>query len=91
MSIYVENAGALKVLAHPVRIQIIKELITRGSCNGNQLMEILDIPQSTVSQHLSIMKSKKLVARDRKGLEVYYSAPNKKFNSIVELLLETGS
>ncbi|PEF44627.1 transcriptional regulator, partial [Bacillus cereus] len=60
-------------------------------CNGNQLIEILNIPQSTLSQHLSIMKSNKLVGRDRKGLEVYYNAPNKKFNSIVELLLETGS
>ncbi|PEF43539.1 transcriptional regulator [Bacillus cereus] len=86
VSIYVENAEALKVLAHPVRITILKELIIRGACNVNQLAEILDIPQSTVSQHLLKMKSKKLVMKDRRGVEVYYSAPNKQFNSIVEII-----
>lgn len=88
MAIYVENAEALKVLSHSVRITILKELITRGACSVNQLVEILGIPQSTVSQHLMKLKSRKLVSRDRRGIEVYYSASNKQVNSIVELLLE---
>ncbi|TKI28393.1 ArsR/SmtB family transcription factor, partial [Bacillus mycoides] len=57
MTTYVESAEILKVLAHPVRITILKELITRGACSVNQIVDILRIPQSTVSQHLSKMKS----------------------------------
>ncbi|QIW21073.1 ArsR/SmtB family transcription factor [Bacillus thuringiensis] len=85
---YEKNAEILKVLAHPVRIKILKELITRGACSVNQIVDILGIPQSTVSQHLSKMKSQKLIRADRKGLEVYYSAQNKTINYIVQILLD---
>ncbi|ALZ64650.1 Transcriptional repressor PagR (plasmid) [Bacillus cereus] len=85
---YEKSAEVLKVLAHPTRIKILKELITRGACNVNQIVDILDMPQSTVSQHLSKMKSQKLIRNDRKGLEVYYSAQNKTINSIMEILLD---
>nr|WP_088327670.1 metalloregulator ArsR/SmtB family transcription factor [Bacillus cereus] len=85
---YEKNAEALKVLAHPIRFEILKELITRGACNVNQLVDILDVPQSTMSQNLSKMKSQKLIRNDRKGLEVYYSAQNKTINSIVKILLD---
>ncbi|MCU5181913.1 ArsR/SmtB family transcription factor [Bacillus toyonensis] len=91
MTNYVKNAEILKTLAHPMRITILKELITRGTCNVNQLVDILGIPQSTVSQHLSKMKSQKLIMNVRRGLEVYYSAPNKQVNAIVELLLDNNS
>ncbi|QWI52608.1 ArsR/SmtB family transcription factor [Bacillus mycoides] len=85
---YEKNAEVLKALAHPIRIKILKELITRGACNVTQIVDILGIPQSTVSQHLSKMKSQKLIMSDRKGLEIYYSAQNKTINSIVEMLLD---
>ncbi|PFE60616.1 transcriptional regulator [Bacillus cereus] len=85
---YKKNAEVLKTLAHPIRIKILKELITRGACNVTQIVDILGIPQSTVSQHLSKMQSQKLIMNDRKGLEVYYSAQNKTINSIVEILLD---
>ncbi|MBE7123833.1 ArsR/SmtB family transcription factor [Bacillus cereus] len=85
---YEKNAEVLKVLAHPTRIKILKELITRGTCNVTQIVDILGIPQSTVSQHLSKMKSQKFIMSDRKGLAVYYSAQNKTINSIVEILLD---
>lgn len=85
---YEEHAEVLKVLAHPARIKILKELITRGACSVNQIVDILGIPQSTVSQHLSKMKSQKLIRADRKGLEVYYSAQNKTVNYIVQILLD---
>ncbi|MFL0492528.1 ArsR/SmtB family transcription factor [Bacillus sp. 179-I 2A5 NHS] len=85
---YEKNAEVLKALAHPIRIKILKELITRGACNVTQIVDILGIPQSTVSQHLSKMKSQKLIMSDRKGLQIYYSAQNKTINSIVEMLLD---
>lgn len=48
----------LKIMAHPVRLQIVKELEHRKVCNVTQLTELLDVPQSTVSQHLSKMRGK---------------------------------
>ncbi|PEB54559.1 transcriptional regulator [Bacillus sp. AFS098217] len=80
-----EDVDMLKVMAHPVRLQIVNELKSRKTCNVSQLTEILDIPQSTVSQHLSKMKGKVLRA-ERRGLENYYSVNNSKASQIVGIL-----
>ncbi|PGZ34517.1 transcriptional regulator [Bacillus anthracis] len=88
MSIYEENAELLKILAHPTRIEIMKELINRGTCNVKELVDILNIPQSTVSQHLAKLKSRRIVVNNRKGLEVYYSAPKSNVTSIMKILLD---
>ncbi|PEK57844.1 ArsR/SmtB family transcription factor [Bacillus wiedmannii] len=88
MSNYDECAQILKAIAHPVRIRILGELITRKKCNVNQLVGILELPQSTVSQHLAKLKAHKIITNERKGLEVYYSASNKKMNAIIEILLD---
>ncbi|MBJ3790165.1 winged helix-turn-helix transcriptional regulator, partial [Bacillus sp. OA1] len=37
----------LKIMAHPVRLQIVKELEHHKICNVTQLTELLDVPQST--------------------------------------------
>ncbi|OOR10641.1 transcriptional regulator [Bacillus cereus] len=75
----------LKIMAHPVRLQIVKELEQRKICNVTQLTELLNIPQSTVSQHLSKMRGKILRA-ERKGLEMYYHVANAKACQIVGVL-----
>ncbi|QEL82889.1 transcriptional regulator (plasmid) [Bacillus sp. JAS24-2] len=80
-----EDVEMLKIIAHPVRLQIIIELIRLKRCNVKQLTEILAVPQSTVSQHLSKMRGKILHA-ERKGLEIYYSITNLKAYEIVGFL-----
>ncbi|MED2282422.1 metalloregulator ArsR/SmtB family transcription factor [Bacillus thuringiensis] len=75
----------LKIMAHPVRLQIVKELEHRKICNVTQLTELLDIPQSTVSQHLSKMRGK-ILRSERKGLEMYYYIVNSKACQIVSVL-----
>lgn len=73
---YEHNAELLKTLAHPVRLCIVKHLIQVGSSNVSDLYAGLKMPQSTVSQHLSKLKSARIVTGDRKGLEIYYSVQN---------------
>ena len=45
----------LKVIAHPVRIKILKELINGVKCVSD-FEEFLEIRQPNVSQHLSLMR-----------------------------------
>ncbi|WP_103656294.1 ArsR family transcriptional regulator, partial [Bacillus thuringiensis] len=61
------------------------ELSKHNTFNVSQLTKILEIPQSSVSQHLSKMKGKVLKA-ERKGLEIYYSIRNNKATQIVGIL-----
>ncbi|HDR7760570.1 MULTISPECIES: ArsR/SmtB family transcription factor [Bacillus] len=80
-----EDVEILKIMAHPIRLRIINELSKHNTFNVSQLTKILEIPQSSVSQHLSKMKGKVLKA-ERKGLEIYYSIRNNKATQIVGIL-----
>ena len=66
-----EMAEFLGVLAHPHRVRIIQEL-RNGEVDVNGLQKVLEISHSRVSQHLSIMRSHRLVAERRDGRHVYY-------------------
>ncbi|TBX46524.1 ArsR family transcriptional regulator [Bacillus toyonensis] len=80
-----DNVDLLKVISHPVRLQIVNELMHHKKCNVTQLTEILRLPQSTVSQHLSKLRRTVLLT-ERRGLEVYYYIGNAKASQIVEIL-----
>lgn len=51
-------------------------------------MGCLDMPQSTVSQHLAKLKSAKIVYGKRNGLEVNYYVINEDAKRIVECIIE---
>ncbi|PQZ52296.1 transcriptional regulator [Bacillus sp. MYb209] len=80
-----EDVELLKIMAHPMRLKLISELSKHKTLNVTQMTEILNIPQSTVSQHLSKMRGKVLKG-NRQGLEIYYSIKNPKAEEIMGLL-----
>ena len=47
-----ELADFAKALGHPARIAILKELAKRQTCVCGEIVEVLPLAQSTVSQHL---------------------------------------
>ncbi|MEM5642567.1 metalloregulator ArsR/SmtB family transcription factor [Bacillus toyonensis] len=80
-----EDVDVLKVMAHPVRLQIVNELMHHKMCNVTQLTKILKLLQSTVSQHLSKLKGTVLRA-ERRGLEMHYYIDNAKARQIIGIL-----
>jgi DNA-binding transcriptional ArsR family regulator len=48
-------------LAHPARIAILKALLDRTTCICGEIVEILPLAQSTVSQHLKALKNAGLI------------------------------
>jgi ArsR family transcriptional regulator, arsenate/arsenite/antimonite-responsive transcriptional repressor len=50
-----------KSLSHPARVRILKLLAEKPSCNCAEVVEILPLAQSTVSQHLIELKKVGLV------------------------------
>lgn len=85
---YNQTAETLKALAHPVRLCIIKGLLQKGSCNVSYMQECLDLPQSTVSQHLQKLRSLGIVETERNGLEINYSVKDEKIKQLIQLFLE---
>lgn len=85
---YEEAAEVLKALAHPVRLCIVRGLIQKQECNVSYMQECLNLPQSTVSQHLQKLRSMGIVVAERNGLEVNYSIANEKIKQLVSIILE---
>jgi len=85
---YLENKSELlKAIAHPIRLCILNCLRNVGDCNVTELIEKLEKPQSTISQHLSRLRAAGIVSGERNGLEVQYSIINEDINVIVDLLM----
>ncbi|MDF2539535.1 MAG: transcriptional regulator [Herbinix sp.] len=83
---YNDTAELLKVLAHPVRLCIVKGLLDKGECNVSYMQECLNTPQSTVSQHLQKLKAAGIIEGRRNGLEIFYSVSNGKAAELIKTL-----
>jgi DNA-binding transcriptional ArsR family regulator len=56
-----ELAEVAKALSHPARIAILKVLAQRAECICGDIVEVLPLAQSTVSQHLKELKNAGLI------------------------------
>ena len=54
-------AGPLAALSHPARLRILRHLSGKGACCCGEVVEQLDLAQSTVSQHLRVLVDAGLV------------------------------
>lgn len=61
----------LKTLAHPVRLRMLS-LLREGELCVCQITEILGLPTSTASEHLTELRRSQLLSERREGRWVYY-------------------
>jgi len=75
MNINVEKANEwadlLKALAHPTRVQIVAELLGGTRC-VTDIQEFLPASQANVSQHLTVLRYKRVVDFTQKGSQRCY-------------------
>ncbi|WP_040952658.1 ArsR/SmtB family transcription factor [Gorillibacterium massiliense] len=88
---YQKSAELLKALAHPVRLCIVHGLLQKGKSNVTYIQECLDLPQSTISQHLQKLRSLDIVRAERSGLEMIYSVPDERIGIIIKILIGEDS
>lgn len=67
-----ELAGLAWAIAHPVRLRLLRILIARKACVCGELVGQFDLAQSTISQHLKILKQYGLVQGEIDGPKVCY-------------------
>lgn len=65
-------AARFKVLAEPLRLQILQQLET-GNLSVTDLVKAVGTTQPNVSKHLKILQDGGLVARKQEGNTVFYS------------------
>lgn len=69
--LYELHATICQAIADPVRIALLYELGS-GPRHVNELVEILALPQATISRHLKILRDRALVTTERDGAYIYY-------------------
>ena len=79
-------AEKLKVIAHPVRLCIARGLWRSGSCNVTHMQCCLEVPQSTVSQHLGKLRQAGIIEGERNGLEITYRLKDERVKAILSCL-----
>lgn len=67
-----ELASLAKALGHPARIQIIRLLTRKESCVCGEIVDQVPLSQSTVSQHLKVLKEVGLIRGDIEGTSTCY-------------------
>jgi ArsR family transcriptional regulator len=70
-ALFEARAVIVKALAHPTRLFIVNEL-SKGERFVCELREEIGADISTVSKHLSVLKSAGIVEDDKRGLQVFY-------------------
>jgi len=84
---YLEKSELLKAISHPVRLCIVKGLM-ENQCNVTKIQECLNLPQSTVSQHLAKLKAARIIEGEKTGLEICYKVVNQEVRAIVQLMFQ---
>lgn len=67
-----EASEILKAIAHPVRLTILNGLSAGSDCNVSEMAERLGLPQSTVSQHLAVLRNHGLIEPRKEGVRTCY-------------------
>lgn len=82
---YEKNSGLLKALAHPIRLQMVEGLMNH-ECNVNKIVARLKLPQSTISQHLGLLKMRGIVQLRKEGTKACYRVINPRVIELMKLL-----
>jgi len=67
-----ELAALAKALGHPARVQIMRLLVRREACICGDIVDELPLAQSTVSQHLKVLKEAGLIRGEIDGPRICY-------------------
>lgn len=65
-------AALAKAIAHPARVRILRLLARQTSCVCGDLVDVLPLAQSTISQHLKVLKDAGLIRGEVDGPRVGY-------------------
>ena len=82
---YEKVSEILKALAHPARLKMVAGLL-KDECNVAQIQKVLGLPQSTISQHLRILKNADIIKGRREGTKTCYRVIDAQVRKIVEII-----
>ena len=84
-------AAFAKAISHPARIAILKVLAKRNECICGEIVEVLPLAQSTVSQHLKELQNAGLISGSIDGPRSCYCINWDTFSKFCDQFTESFS
>jgi ArsR family transcriptional regulator, arsenate/arsenite/antimonite-responsive transcriptional repressor len=81
-----ELALLTKALGHPARVRMLRFLLDRDECIVANIVDELPLAQSTVSQHLKVLRNAGLIRGEVDGSRICYCADPARIERLRELL-----
>ncbi len=85
LEIFDLQAKLCQTLGQTARLKIIN-LLKEGPHCVTDITERLEMPQSTVSRHLAVLRSTGILSRKRKGSEAFYEIASPKIVEVCEMM-----
>lgn len=79
-------AELFRALSHPARIAILRALAERGECVCGEIVKVLPLAQSTVSQHLKQLRESELITGEVEGVKSCYCINKNSVKRLFSLL-----
>jgi len=81
-------ANVLKVISHPVRLEVLEILETKEPLDVSTIQGLLemDIEQSMLSHHLNKMKANGVLCSEKKGKNNFYSIADRRVLKIFDCI-----
>lgn len=84
----IHASHSLKAMAHPLRLEILCILGGSGEVSVQDIVEQVGTSQSNISQHLSILREKGILASRKDANKVYYRVADPKILQLIGALRE---
>ncbi len=85
--LYNYHADMCKVFSHPKRLELIN-VLRNGEMSVNDLSERLCMEGSNLSQHLAMMRERRILVTRKEGNVVYYRIANHRLLTIFDMMRE---
>jgi ArsR family transcriptional regulator len=88
-------AEIAKAISHPARITILQTLAEKNSCICGEIVGLVPLSQSTVSQHLKELKDQNIIKGEADGVKSCYcinwNVLDEKINELTQFINKLNS
>jgi ArsR family transcriptional regulator len=85
--LYTLHASVCQILANPTRLKILN-MLRQGEVSVAELARRLGISRPNLSQHLAILRARRVVLTRREGVTIYYRIANPKILRAFDIMRE---
>jgi ArsR family transcriptional regulator len=80
------KADIFQALAHPTRIAIVELLRDEGELTAGTIIERLGLEQANASQHLVVLRTKRIVVNRKEGNQVFYQLRDPLLGEVLDVM-----